>query len=110
MIKLKDLLGEVKVKSPDFIISSIPATEIPTQRIPLADVAIGLKLAEELKNWTLKKEDYKLVYKDGKIALQLTPKGKLSVRVKTEKNPNYLELLQTTVKKVVSDYVKRLKK
>lgn len=110
MIRLKDLITEASFKSPDYIISSTPASELPAQRVPLADVSIGMKLAGELKNWTLKKEDYKLVHYNDKVALKLTPKGKLSIKVKSEKDPNYIKLLQNTVDTVVSNYTKGFKK
>jgi hypothetical protein len=109
MIKLKDLLNEVKFKSPDYIISTTPASSLPQQKLGHADVMIGLKLAEKLKNYTLHVRHYKLVHADGKVALKLTPEGKTAVRVRTEDDPKYLQLIQKTVNDVVADYVSKLK-
>jgi hypothetical protein len=109
MIKLKDLLNEVKFKSPDYIISTTPASSLPAQKLGYADVSVGLKMAEKLKNYTLHVRHYKLVHADGKVALKLTPEGKTAVRVRTEDDPKYLQLIQNTVNDVVADFVSKLK-
>ena len=109
MIKLKDLLNEVKFKSPDYIISTTPASSLPAQKLGHADVSVGLKMAEKLKNYTLHVRHYKLVHADGKVALKLTPEGKTAVRVRTEDDPKYLQLIQKTVNDVVADYVSKIK-
>jgi hypothetical protein len=109
MIKLKDLLNEVKFKSPDYIISTTPASSLPAQKLGHADVSVGLKMAEKLKNYTLHVRHYKLVHADGKVALKLTPEGKTAVRVRTEDDPKYLQLIQKTVNDVVADFVSKIK-
>ena len=107
--QLKESVNEAKFKSPDYIISTTPASSLPQQRLGHADVMIGLKMAEKLKNYTLHVRHYKLVHVDGKVALKLTPEGKTAVRVRTEDDPKYLQLIQKTVNDVVADYVSKLK-
>jgi len=102
-------VNEAKFKSPDYIISTTPASSLPQQKLGHADVMIGLKLAEKLKNYTLHVRHYKLVHADGKVALKLTPEGKTAVRVRTEDDPKYLQLIQKTVNDVVADYVSKIK-
>ena len=108
-INLDESVNEAKFKSPDYIISTTPASSLPEQRLGHADVMIGLKLAEKLKNYTLHVRHYKLVHADGKVALKLTPEGKTAVRVRTEDDPKYLQLIQKTVNDVVADYVSKIK-
>lgn len=110
MILLKHIIAEAKVKVPDYIISNIPASKIEPTRIALADVSLGLKMAEELKNWTLKKDHYSLVHHNGKVALKLTPKGKLAIKVRSEKNPDYLKLLQTTIDMLLKQHADKIAK
>jgi hypothetical protein len=106
---IDESVNEAKFKSPDYIISTTPASSLPAQKLGHADVMIGLKLAEKLKNYTLHVRHYKLVHADGKVALKLTPEGKTAVRVRTEDDPKYLQLIQNTVNDVVADFVSKLK-
>jgi hypothetical protein len=106
---IDESVNEAKFKSPDYIISTTPASSLPQQRLGHADVMIGLKLAEKLKNYTLHVRHYKLIHADGKVALKLTPEGKTAVRVRTEDDPKYLQLIQKTVNDVVADYVSKIK-
>ena len=108
-INLDESVNEAKFKSPDYIISTTPASSLPEQRLGHADVMIGLKLAEKLKNYTLHVRHYKLIHADGKVALKLTPEGKTAIRVRTENDPKYLQLIQKTVNDVVADYVSKIK-
>jgi hypothetical protein len=108
-VSTNESVNEAKFKSPDYIISTTPASSLPQQKLGHADVMIGLKLAEKLKNYTLHVRHYKLVHADGKVALKLTPEGKTAVRVRTEDDPKYLQLIQKTVNDVVADYVSKLK-
>lgn len=110
MIKIVNILKEAKVKAPDYIISNTPASKIEPTRIALADVSLGLKMAEELKNWTLQINHYSLVHHNGKVALKLTPKGKLAIKVRSEENPDYLKLLQTTINRLIKQYADKLRK
>jgi len=105
----ESIVNEAKFKSPDYIISTTPASSLPQQKLGHADVMIGLKLAEKLKNYTLHVRHYKLIHADGKVALKLTPEGKTAVRVRTEDDPKYLQLIQKTVNDVVADYVSKIK-
>jgi len=107
--KRNESVNEAKFKSPDYIISTTPASSLPQQKLGHADVMIGLKLAEKLKNYTLHVRHYKLVHADEKVALKLTPEGKTAVRVRTENDPKYLQLIQKTVNDVVADYVSKIK-
>lgn len=102
-------LNEAKFKSPDYIISTTPASNISPIRLAHADVAIGLKMADILKNYTLGVRHYKLVHANGKVALKLTPEGKTAVRVRTENDPKYLQLIQKTVNDVIKDYTSKIK-
>ena len=62
MIKLKPLLKEAS-KSPDYIITSVPAPAIPEQGISRSDVALGLKMGSEFGMYgTLTNKHYKLDY------------------------------------------------
>jgi hypothetical protein len=108
-VSTNESVNEAKFKSPDYIISTTPASSLPQQKLGHADVMIGLKLAEKLKNYTLHVRHYKLVHADGKVALKLTPEGKTAVRVRTEDDPKYLQLIQKTVNDVVADYVSKIK-
>ena len=109
MISLKKILNEAKFKSPDYIISTTPASKISPIRLAHADVSVGLKMADKLKNYTLNVRHFKLVHANGKVALKLTPEGKTAVRVRTENDPKYLQLIQKTVNDVVADYANDIK-
>ena len=108
-VSTNESTNEAKFKSPDYIISTTPASSLPAQKLSHADVMIGLKLAEKLKNYTLNVRHYKLVHANGKVALKLTPEGKTAVRVRTEADPNYIKLIQNTINDVVADYVSKIK-
>jgi hypothetical protein len=102
-------VNEAKFKSPDYIISTTPASKLPPTRLAHADVSLGLKMAEKLKNYTLDVRHYNLIHANGKVALKLTPQGKTAVRVRTEDDPKYLQLIQKTVNDIVADYVSEIK-
>lgn len=108
-VSTNESVTEAKFKSPDYIISTTPASSLPAQKLSHADVMIGLKLAEKLKNYTLNVRHYKLVHANGKVALKLTPEGKTAVRVRTENDPKYLQLIQNTINDVVADYASKIK-
>jgi hypothetical protein len=107
--KRNESVNEAKFKSPDYIISTTPASSLPQQKLGHADVSVGLKMAEKLKNYTLDVRHYNLTHANGKVALKLTQQGKTAVRVRTEDDPKYLQLIQKTVNDVVADYVSKLK-
>jgi hypothetical protein len=110
MIKLKSLLKEVS-KSPDYIITSVTEKEIPPQAISKADVALGLKMGGEFGMYgTLTNRHYKLDYQNGKVALILSNDGKRAIRVRSEKEPKYLDKIQKFANDFLSDYVKKIKK
>jgi hypothetical protein len=106
---IDESVNEAKFKSPDYIISTTPASSLPQQKLGHADVSVGLKMAEKLKNYTLDVRHYNLTHANGKVALKLTQQGKTAVRVRTEDDPKYLQLIQKTVNDVVADYVSKLK-
>jgi len=111
MIKLKDLLNEAKVKTPDYIVTSIPADAIPPVNISKADVGLGLSMFDALgRGWTLNNKDYKLDYHNGKVALVLTKQGKLAVRVKSGHDPKYLQKIEKFANDYLSKYAKDIKK
>ena len=107
MIKLKSLLKEAK--SPDYIVTSVPASAIPGNMISRADVMLGLKMGGEFGRGTLNKSHYKLDYYDDKVALQLSNDGKRAIRVRSEKEPKYLDKIQKFASDFLSDYAKKLK-
>ena len=108
-LKNNESVNEAKFKSPDYIISTTPASSLPPIRLAHADVSVGLKMADKLKNYTLNVRHFKLVHANGKVALKLTPEGKTAVRVRTENDPKYLQLIQKTVNDVIADYVSNTK-
>jgi hypothetical protein len=107
MIKLKDILSEAAFKSPDYIVTSIPASAIPQTNLPKADVGLGLSMGDEFGMYsTLNNKHYKLDYHNGKVALVLSKVGKLAVRVRSEKDPKYL----AKIEKVANDYLTKFSK
>jgi hypothetical protein len=104
-------LNEAKVKTPDFIVTSIPADAIPPVNISKADVGLGLSMFDTLgRGWTLNNKDYKLDYHNGKVALVLTKQGKLAVRVKSGHDPKYVEKIEKFANDYLSKYAKDIKK
>jgi hypothetical protein len=104
-------LNEAAVKTPDFIVTSIPADTIPPVNISKADVGLGLSMFDALgRGWTLNNKDYKLDYHNGKVALVLTKQGKLAVRVKSGHDPKYVEKIEKFANDYLSKYAKDIKK
>jgi hypothetical protein len=104
-------LKEAAVKSPDFIVTSIPADAIPPVNISKADVGLGLSMFDTLgRGWTLNNKDYKLDYHNGKVALVLTKQGKLAVRVKSGHDPKYVQKIEKFANDYLSKYAKDIKK
>jgi hypothetical protein len=85
--------------------TSTPATAIKPTALAYADVAMGLKLASQLNEWTLTMSDYELIHFDGVIALKLSQRGKRSVRVKTSCNPDYPAILLEAVNKSLNSII-----
>lgn len=108
MIKLKSILNEVKTS--DYIVTSVPASAIPGNMISRADVMLGLKMGGEFGRGTLNKSHYKLDYHNGKVALILSNDGKRAIRVRSEKEPKYLDKIQKFTNDFLSDYAKKIKK
>lgn len=110
-MKLKDLLNEVKVKTPTEILTSVPATAIPPINIPKADVGLGLHMGDVLgRGLTLTIKDYFLDYSEGKVTLKLTPNGRRAVRVKSETIPDYVDKVKKVADAYLMDYAKKIKK
>jgi len=108
---LKESVNEAKVKTPDFIVTSIPADAIPSTNISKADVGLGLAMFNALgRGWTLNNKDYKLDYHNGKVALVLTKQGKLAVRVKSGHDPKYVQKIEKFANDYLSKYAKDIKK
>ena len=107
---MNESINEAKLKTPDYIITTIPASAIPSNRMAKADVGLGLKMGGEMSRWALGKKDYKLDYHNDKVALVLSKDGKLSIKVKSEKDPNYLDKIEKFANTYLSDYVKKIKK
>jgi hypothetical protein len=104
-------LNEAKVKTPDFIVTSIPADAIPPVNISKADVGLGLAMFDTLgRGWTLNNKDYKLDYHNGKVALKLTSSGKTAVRVKSGHDPKYVQKIEKFANDYLSKYAKDIKK
>jgi hypothetical protein len=104
-------LNEAAFKSPDFIVTSIPADAIPQTNISKADVGLGLSMFDALgRGWTLNNKDYKLDYHNGKVALKLTSSGKTAVRVKSGHDPKYVQKIEKFANDYLSKYAKDIKK
>jgi hypothetical protein len=111
MIKLKNLLKEAKVKAPTEILTSVPALAIPDTNIAKADVGLGLHMGDKLgRGLALTVKDYSLDYSGGKVAIILTPYGKTTVRVRTEKIPDYVDQIKKVADAYLTDYAKKIKK
>ena len=110
MIKLKNILNEAKVKTPDYIVTSVPAAAIPETNISKADVMLGLAMGGEFGRGTLSNRDYKLDYHNGKVALKLSSSGKLAVRVRSEKDPKYVQTIEKFANDYLTKYAKDIKK
>ena len=104
-------LNEAAFKSPDFIVTSIPADAIPPVNISKADVGLGLSMGDEFGMYsTLNNKHYKLDYHNGKVALVLSKVGKLAVRIRSEIDPKYLAKIEKFVNDYLSKYAKEIKK
>ena len=101
---------EAKVKTPTEIVTSVPASSIPDQNIPRADVMLGLHMGDKLGSSTLTVRDYSLGYSNGKVALKLTRNGIMAVRVRSEKNPDYVNQIKKVADAYLMDYAKNIKK
>ena len=113
-MKLKHILNEA-FKSPDYIITSVTERDIPPQAISRADVMLGLKMGGEFGMYgTLTNKHYKLDYHNSltgnKVALKLSNDGKRAIRVRSEKDPNYLSKIQKFANTFLSDYAKKINK
>jgi hypothetical protein len=107
----RESVNEAKVKTPDFIVTSIPADAIPPVNISKADVGLGLAMFDTLgRGWTLNNKDYKLDYHNGKVALKLTSSGKMAVRVKSGHDPKYVQKIEKFANDYLSKYAKDIKK
>ena len=110
MIKLKNILNEAKVKTPDYIVTSVPADAIPLGNSVKAEILLGLAMGGEFGRGTLSNRDYKIDYHNGKVALKLTSSGKLAVRVRSEKDPKYVEKIEKFASDYLTKYAKDIKK
>jgi len=109
--QLKESVNEAASKSPDFIVTSIPADAIPQTNISKADVGLGLSMFDALgRGWTLNNKDYKLDYHNGKVVLKLTSSGKTAVRVKSGHDPKYVQKIEKFANDYLSKYAKDIKK
>jgi hypothetical protein len=107
----RESVNEAKVKTPDYIVTSIPAAAIPSTNISKADVGLGLAMFDALgRGWTLNNKDYKLDYHNGKVALKLTSSGKTAVRVKSGHDPKYVQKIEKFANDYLSKYAKDIKK
>jgi hypothetical protein len=111
MIKLTNLLNEAAFKSPDYIVTSVPASAIPETNISKADVGLGLAMGDEFGMYsTLNNKHYKLDYHNSKVALVLSKVGKLAVRVRSEKDPNYLKKIEKFANDYLAKFAKNINK
>jgi len=109
--QLKESVKEAKVKTPDFIVTSIPTDAIPPTNISKADVGLGLAMFDALgRGWTLNNKDYKLDYHNGKVVLKLTSSGKTAVRVKSGHDPKYVQKIEKFANDYLSKFAKDIKK
>jgi hypothetical protein len=108
---IKESVNEAAFKSPDYIVTSIPASAIPQTNISKADVGLGLSMFDALgRGWTLNNKDYKLDYHNGKVALVLTKQGKLAVRVKSGHDAKYVEKIEKFANDYLTKFAKNIKK
>jgi hypothetical protein len=108
---IKESINEAAFKSPDYIVTSIPASAIPQTNISKADVGLGLAMGDEFGMYsTLNNKHYKLDYHNGKVALVLSKVGKLAVRVRSEKDPKYLAKIEKFVNDYLTKFTKNIKK
>lgn len=106
--KLKLFLEKI---IPTEILTSVPASSIPDQYIPKADVGLGLYMGDKLgRGLALTVKDYSLDYSGGKVALKLTQYGKRAVRVRSEKIPDYVNQIKKVADFYLTDYAKKIKK
>ncbi len=104
-------VNEAAFKSPDYIVTSIPASAIPQTNISKADVGLGLAMGDEFGMYsTLNNKHYKLDYHNGKVALVLSKVGKLAVRVRSEKDSKYLAKIEKFVNDYLTKFAKNIKK
>jgi len=110
MVK-RESIKEASAKTPDYIVTSIPADAIPQTNISKADVGLGLSMFDGLgRGWTLNNKDYKLDYHNGKVVLKLTSSGKTAVRVKSGHDPKYVQKIEKFANDYLSKYAKDIKK
>jgi hypothetical protein len=104
---IKESVNEASFKSPDYIVTSIPADTIPQTNISKADVGLGLAMGDAFGMYsTLNNKHYRLDYHNGKVALVLSKVGKLAVRIRSEIDPKYL----AKIEKFANDYLTKFAK
>jgi len=102
---------EATGKSLNYILTSVPSSEIPAQNLPKADVGLGLAMGDKFGTYkTLNVSHYKLGYEDSKVALILTKAGKLAIKVRTEKIPDYIKTIEDFANDYLINFAKKLKK
>ena len=87
--KLKDF---EKVKSKRIIPLGIKGTDIgltKPQEMPKLTVAVGFAIQKELPKFLVEYFDIDII--NGEITLVLSQKGQRAIRVRSEKDPNYLD-------------------
>lgn len=87
--KLKDF---EKVKNKRIIPLGIKGEDIgltKPQEMPKLTVAVGIAIQEELPRFLQEYFDIDII--NGEITLVLSQKGQRAIRVRTEKDPNYLD-------------------
>ena len=87
----------------DYILTNIPSSKIPFNRMAKAEVGLGLSMGGKFGRKSLSSSEYKLDYKNGKVAIILSRGGKRRVKYIIEDDPNYLK----TIQKFANDYLNR---
>ena len=107
----EESITEATGKPLNYILTSVPASEIPAQNLPKADVGLGLAMGDKFGTYkTLNVSHYKLGYEDGKVALILTKAGKLAIKVRTEKIPDYIKTIEDFANDYLINFAKKIKK
>jgi len=102
-----DIVKDIKV--PNEIILKVSTEKIKQQNLPTLEVIGGIKLVDYAKKASIPpliNDDYKMRIKGGNLVMELTPKGKMSIKVKSRSIKGYLAEITKVANDTFSDYIK----
>ena len=102
-----DIVKDIKV--PNEIILKVSTEKIKQQNLPTLEVIGGIKLVDYAKKASIPpliNGDYKMRIKGGNLVMELTPKGKMSIKVKSRSIKGYLAEITKVANDTFSDYIK----